>query len=438
MDHPDVIVIGAGFAGVTAARELASAGTVVTLLEARDRLGGRTWTTSMGETTIELGGGWIHWRQPHIWAEVTRYGLAIAEDDWRHDAVLFGEPPQRHVADEAFATVRRLFELYARDAQPALPRPYDPMREAAAVRALDQKSMQARLDELSLGTADEQWLTGLLYEIAGSPLNEAGFLGVARWMALCEWNIDFWYDTNKVRPVGGTIAILRAMLRDGRVDVRLSSPVASVSQRDDGVRVDTTDGRQFFARAAVVAVPVNVWPHIEFTPTLPGTHSEAARAGVGKPHQDKVWIRAKGQKIGRIFAQLPLGRPLNFFWTYSVKDDTQLIIGINSSHDLDVHDGPAVARLMQAYVPEIEEVLDVRGHSWSNDEYSRGGNSCFRTADATQYLESLQRPWQRLAFASADIASGWVGYMDGAVESGLRAARQTVARLGLRDGEVAQ
>ena len=74
---PDVIVIGGGFAGVTAAREASLRGRSVLLLEARDRLGGRTWTAPWGDLRIELGGGWVHWHQPHTFSEITRGGLEV-------------------------------------------------------------------------------------------------------------------------------------------------------------------------------------------------------------------------------------------------------------------------------------------------------------------------------------------------------------------------
>ena len=68
----DVVVVGGGFAGVTAARETALRGARTLLLEARDRLGGRTWTAPWGDREIELGGGWVHWHQPHTWSEIVR------------------------------------------------------------------------------------------------------------------------------------------------------------------------------------------------------------------------------------------------------------------------------------------------------------------------------------------------------------------------------
>ena len=77
--NSDVVIIGGGFTGVTAARALSREGLKVVVVEARDRLGGRTFTGRFGSHTTEFGGTWIHWAQPHVWAEVTRYGLDIVE-----------------------------------------------------------------------------------------------------------------------------------------------------------------------------------------------------------------------------------------------------------------------------------------------------------------------------------------------------------------------
>ena len=64
----DVIVVGGGFAGVTAARECALRGRRTLLLEARDRLGGRTWSADWNGFPIEYGGAWVHWHQPHTFS----------------------------------------------------------------------------------------------------------------------------------------------------------------------------------------------------------------------------------------------------------------------------------------------------------------------------------------------------------------------------------
>ena len=77
----DVVVIGGGLAGVTTAREATLAGLDTVLLEGRNRLGGRVWTHRWNDTDIELGGGWVHWHQPHVWSELTRAGLPVEQID---------------------------------------------------------------------------------------------------------------------------------------------------------------------------------------------------------------------------------------------------------------------------------------------------------------------------------------------------------------------
>ena len=75
----DVLVIGGGFAGGTAARDSRGNGYKTLLLEARNRLGGRTFSSTFAGDEVELGGTWIHWTQPFVWAEKERYDLDVKE-----------------------------------------------------------------------------------------------------------------------------------------------------------------------------------------------------------------------------------------------------------------------------------------------------------------------------------------------------------------------
>lgn len=75
LDRCDVIVIGAGYAGLTAVRDACLAGLKVLLIEARDRIGGRSWSSNIGGYPFEMGGTWVHWGQSHVWREISRYQM---------------------------------------------------------------------------------------------------------------------------------------------------------------------------------------------------------------------------------------------------------------------------------------------------------------------------------------------------------------------------
>ncbi len=79
----DVIVVGGGLAGVTAARDLAQTGVRTLLVEARDRLGGRTAMQTLAGQQVDTGGAYFHWFQAAIWREVMRYELPVVESGWQ-------------------------------------------------------------------------------------------------------------------------------------------------------------------------------------------------------------------------------------------------------------------------------------------------------------------------------------------------------------------
>src|ERR1700754_4927116 len=103
----DVVVIGAGFAGLIAARELGRAGLGVLVLEARDRVGGRAWTDRRLGRDLELGGTWVHWVQPHSWAEMTRYGRAVTRSPAVEEAYWLGagDAPRTGTLNEFMALI---------------------------------------------------------------------------------------------------------------------------------------------------------------------------------------------------------------------------------------------------------------------------------------------------------------------------------------------
>ena len=165
----DVIVVGGGFAGITVARDLSRTGRRVLLLEARNRLGGRTFTSQFAGHQVELGGTWISWHEPHIWAEVTRYQLALSETPGMAVPAYLGWMTNKGELKETTAQEMGGFleagisKLVA-GAEQVFPRPYEPFF-TDDYKQWDKFSYQARLDQIELSEGELQ-LTRALYNLA--------------------------------------------------------------------------------------------------------------------------------------------------------------------------------------------------------------------------------------------------------------------------------
>lgn len=424
----DAIVIGAGFAGVTAARELQARGRRTLLVEARDRVGGRTWTDTFAGQRVELGGAWIHWNQPHVWAELTRYGIPVVADDLPEWVVLPTREGQRSVpAMEALALAGELFNRVFEGSEHYFPFPYDPLFRADLLAEYDQLSLHDRLDQLRLTPEERSWVTALLgTELGGA---EQGALSMlAQWWALGGLAHHGFYSILSLRPQGGMVTLLEAMLADTSPEIRLNSPVAAV--RDDGSRVEVIarTGERFSARTAVVAVPVNLWRTIDFQPGLPAAHAAAAGSQIGAPHGAKLLLKVRGD-LEPFFAQGPVDAPIPVLLPHGELDDGLLLVGFSIDPSLDLTDFGQVEKAVRMLEPKAE-LVDYRAQDWGRDEFSGGGWSRRRPGQLTTLHRGLQEPHGRIVFATADIAGGWIGCVDGAVESGLRAARQATALTG--------
>ena len=181
-------------------------------------------------------------------------------------------------------------------------------------------------------------------------------------------------------------------------------------------------------RAAIVAVPVNTLGSVRFDPELSDTKREAAREGVVSLGV-KIWAKLAGG-FPSVFAAAPDRFPLSFIETFgSTPDGGTVVVGFGpiGSSALPLRSG-SVARAIEDLLPGAR-VEEVGGHDWVRIR-SRGRPGR-RTAPApgSGWVPELERREGRIAFAGSDIARGWGSYMDGAIETGLRSAREIEAIL---------
>jgi monoamine oxidase len=423
----DVIVVGGGFAGVTAAREASLRGRSVLLLEARDRLGGRTWTAPWNGSAVEYGGAWVHWHQPHTWSEITRAGLRVeVSGDAEVASWYVGSERRSGSIAERDEIARRGWDRFVDGVREALPVPHDPTRALGALARFDRLSIAERLGELELSAEERDVLTAELESLAHAPLDAAGAVSVLRWHALSGYSLELTQFTGgRVTMVGGTRALLDAIASAAPFERRLATPVASIAQRGDRVEVETRDGSGFAARSVVVAVPLNALRAIEFTPALPDDKLEAIALGQAS-RGIKIFIRARGESLPQ--NSIRPGHPFGYLGTESMGGDgSQLMIGFGiDAERCDAGDLPAVQEQLDAIQPGYE-VIDATSHDWLSDEFSRGTWAIHRPGWYEHHHTAMRRPEGAVVFAGSDIANGWSGFIDGAIESGLRGASLAAA-----------
>jgi monoamine oxidase len=168
-----------------------------------------------------------------------------------------------------------------------------------------------------------------------------------------------------------------------------------------------------------VAAPLNTWTSIDFDPPLSEAKRElAARGHAG--HGLKVIVRVRGRHDLRVV----LPESSLFTWIqveYLSETETIFVAHGPDGAVLSPTNNAAIREAFESAIPGLD-ILEVIGHDWEGDAFSRGTWSMYRPGQLTRSVPAARMPEGRLVFAGADLARGWTGFVDGAIESGLTAA----------------
>jgi monoamine oxidase len=404
---PDVLVIGAGGAGLTAARELTAQGVSVLVLEARDRIGGRAFTENSLGVTWDRGCSWLHASNVNPWMNYARQnGFEILEDAYpRH--VYEGA---RRVSESETTGFRAVTERMEREL------------DRAGRRGLDIPAEAAFTQE----TIADPW-----YALAMDDLTAWEGVEPSNFSALDSWQ----YDANGadfVIPRGyGTLLAHYAK----SVDVSLNTPVTRIGWGGRGVAADTAAGR-VSARVAVVALPSAVVAEgaVVFTPHLP---AEVLQAHHDLPLGilDKIALRFKKNVFpseGTEFLQMKRddGRGLNYLTRHW---ENNVCIGFAAGRLARELEGAGEAAAIGHAVDELTAMLggDVRKQfdkgvatAWAADPFARGAYShCVPGRYGARRI--LTQPvGDRIVFAGEHTEQAAYGTLHGAHLSGIRAAAE--------------
>ncbi len=383
--------------------------------------------SSFAGVDVEMGGAFVHWTQPHVWAEVTRYGLAIVELPEPDRTFLRRDGGIEELSAKEFMGLNTSFERLCHGAEALIPEPMSIPESPKAIEA-DLGSTAEALAATDLDPRHRDYLDAVCAGLSSAHNDGVGYLNIAKTFALAGFVGEKVFETNgRWALKGGTQSLVDALTTDLRAEVLLGTRVDEIAQGDRGITLQTSEGERT-ASAAIVAVPVNTLGSMRFDPELSDRKQEATREGVVSLGV-KIWAKLAGG-FPPVFSAAPDRFPLSFVETFaSTPDGGTLVLAFGpSAAALPLSDPDSVARAIEDLLPGAR-VEEIGGHDWVQDPFARETWATYSPGTWLRWLPELERREGRVAFAGSDIARGWGSYMDGAIETGLRASREIEAIL---------
>ena len=451
MESCDVVVIGAGFAGLAAAETLADAACDVLVVEARDRVGGRSYSEVRPDgVVIDHGGQWVGPTQSRLLALAEKHGIKTfpthdtGNNLERNKGELFTYtgPIPTSDPDAVSDAIAAMLDLNLM----ALEVPVDAPWTAAQAREWDSITMQSWVDAevesvggrnalalaiqavFSAEPCDLSLLHFLFYVHAAGGLTQ--LLGVTG----CAQDARFF---------GGSQSVANAVAESLGDRVRLSSPCRRVVWEADGVTV-TFDGGEVQASYAIVAVSPSIASRLDYRPPMPGLRDQLTQrmplGTVIKIHAiyDRPFWREAGLSgqatadtgpVRVVFDNSPADASVGILMAF-IEGEEGRIWGARSVAE---RREETLATFAGLFGDAAAHPFDYTEKVWADDEWARGGYAGLMLPGAwTSYGAALREPVGRIHWAGTETATEWAGYIDGAVRSGERAAAEVIARLDQR------
>ncbi|WP_341952595.1 NAD(P)/FAD-dependent oxidoreductase [Salinibacterium sp. TMP30] len=433
----DVVIIGAGVAGLTAANDLKKAGLSVAVLEARDRAGGRLWTDVIDGAMLELGGQWVSPDQDALIQTIAELGLKTFDRYRTGDSVYLDKSGTltRFTGDifpVPVATEKVIVDLIDRlDEMVAQVDPDRPW-EYAEAEAMDKISFEAWLYEQ---TDNKEAVDNIAMFIAGAMLTKpphAFSTLQALLMAASAGSFSHLVDADFIldkRVVGGLQQVPLLLAEQLGDDVFLSQPVRALEWGPDGVTA-VADGMTVHARFAIVALAPVLYNRISFVPPMPRRkHQMYQHLSMGfviKVHavyETPFW-RDNGLS-GTAFSPYEI---VHEAYDNTNHDDPHgTLVGFVS--DLHADDALTLSaaerkdRILESlshyYGPEAKSPIVYYESDWGTEEWTRGAYAAsFDLGGLSRYGNDLRTPVGPIHFACSDIAGAGYQHVDGAIRMG--------------------
>ncbi|WP_264793933.1 flavin monoamine oxidase family protein [Arthrobacter mangrovi] len=447
----DVVVIGAGPSGLSAARRLQQEGLSVAVLEARDRVGGRTWTETIDGAMLEIGGQWVSPDQTALLETLEELGLETFQRYREGDSVYLAEDGTRTrytgemfpVGAQTQAEMERLIALLdtlAAEAGPVAPWTHPLARE------LDTVSFHHWLRRQS---SDEAACNNIGLFIAGGMLTKPAhsFSALqAVLMAASAGSFSNLVDDNFIldrRVAGGMQQVSERLAEKLGNDVVLKSPVRTLrwgGESGQGTGVTAVSDRATVqARYAIMAVPPNLYSRVSFEPPLPRRqhqmHQHQSLGLVIKVHAvygTPFW--RKDGLSGTCFGPGALVQEV--YDNTNDGDDRGTLVGFVSDEKADAVFELTVEERRQRILESIAGYLGPEAlnpevyyeSDWGSEEWTRGAYAAsYDLGGLHRYGPDQLKPVGPIYWSSSDLAAEGYQHVDGAIRIGRQTADRIVA-----------
>lgn len=439
----DIVVVGAGLAGLSAARDLVGSGLSVIVLEARDRVGGRTFDRRLRNGAIvEMGGQWVGPTQDAIGSLIDELGLETFATHVEGDEILFFDGNAvRHGSDELGLPDRTTEEVI---------RIWEAIEGLASTVITEtpwETSDASYFDRLTVGSWLRQQtkdpLAIRLFDTAipsvlAAEANETSMLHFLFYVASAD-GLSMLTDTEggaqERRVVGGTQAISQLMAEALGEVVETGAEVREIVKSDGGLRIRHSRGDTTCSEV-VVAIPPTLTGRLSYSPALPVERDSLTQqipAG-SVIKANVVYERPFWRDQGLSGSILGLDEEFSVVFDNSPPDGRcgVLVAFAEGARSRQVRALPEeqrrerlISNLTGYLGPEATRPTDILELDWSTEPWTRG---CYGAHLApgvwTQYGDALARPIGPIHWAGSETSPIWNGYMDGAVRSGRRVAAE--------------
>ena len=442
--NADVIVIGAGAAGLKAATELVALGRTVIVLEANDRVGGRLKAGIVAGQIVDFGGQWVGKGHDVLLEEAKRFGIETYAqyDSGKTVMQLLGKLVQftGPVPRMPIFSLIELFRMQKRWEHDMATVPADAPWDAPKAKLWDGMTLESWIEK-NLHTRAAREFARLVprgaWAAEARQVSYLWFLDALRSSHGLDYLMTVKDGALDAKFKGGMHQIVQRLADALGEHLVLGAPVSRIVQTDDGTRVTTPNG-EFAARFVIVTAPPAAAARIAFEPHLPslrdGLHQRMPAGAIMKlviAYAEPFW-RADGFSGQVATDDDTLGIVMD-----DVRDDgaALLLAFIEGRRAVelsgvgkDARREKVIASLVRFFGPKAANFIAYNDNDWTLEPYAHGYVASMPPGTMTRFGRALREPCGRIHWAGSETAEEWAGYIEGAMRSGIRAAHE-VAKL---------